>query len=969
MNLAARIVYLALTLVAVPLSASAELQPPVSNYSVTSWVDRDGVPIGTVYAIAQDHRGYLWLGTAGGLIRFDGFRFSPASQLVRGTLPSSAVGALSVTADDALLVGFATGEVRRIRNLEVLPVQTPEQRLGRIDAVVQDHTGSVWAIADGRARRFNERTWEVVPVGTPPARVINAYVGRDHNLYLATGRGIFQHSASGEITQLSSDFAYAVSQARMGDVWVTHPIYGFVRARDSRHDETLIGNGYRAIHDQDDRLWVATIGKGLWRIQHDKEHGKSRIELAPVPGLPDDSAQALLADRDGNLWVGTPTGLHRLSRKQLSAVANAGPVLSAEATREGTGVWAGTLFDGLLRFVRDGDTWKRTVHSARDVIVRSLHRDRAGTLWIGTNRGLGRLMDDRLQFVAGAPRFNVSWLTADTRGRLWLGDRARLYQYADRRLAQVQIPATTPPVSFAAGARNGGLWLAFADGSFGALDAQRRLRHLQGVAEFGRQNRLIYAIVEDSEGHVWIGASDGLHRYASDRVSSVRLSSDWPGNQVWAIVEDRERFLWLNTDFGVLRIHPNELARAVEDPTYQVRYRLFDGNDGLGGASVEYLRAAQADDGTLWFSRGGVLTALDPNALRSNDHVAAHPVRIQSVTTEQGSFDMTTGSALAPGTRRLDVNFSMLNLSPTPRLRFRHRLEGFEAEWRDAGTRPAASYTNLSPGAYKLVVEAYSTEGTFGTPAVWEFRVPPTLYQTSSFRVAAVLAVAVAIGVAWWLRTRMVRRQFAAVLAERARMSREIHDTLLQGVVGIALQLDHLEQTQTRDPRENRNRFERLRLQLEAYVRDARRSILDLRSPVLEQQTFEEALNEVGIRLTTDTNIQFSVGVKGKPRQCSPRMENELLRIAHEAIANAVRHSHANSIHVELRFEDQAVVLRVTDDGCGFNVERAASAPHAQFGLVSMRERAKTLGGELRVETGMHRGTDIEAVFPLRVTM
>jgi signal transduction histidine kinase len=212
----------------------------------------------------------------------------------------------------------------------------------------------------------------------------------------------------------------------------------------------------------------------------------------------------------------------------------------------------------------------------------------------------------------------------------------------------------------------------------------------------------------------------------------------------------------------------------------------------------------------------------------------------------------------------------------------------------------------------------------------------------------------------------MVHRQFAAVLAERARVSREIHDTLLQGVVGIALQLDHLEQTQTGDSKENARRFERLRLHLEAYVRDARRSILDLRSPVLEQQTFEGALNEIGARLTADTNIDFSVEVKGKPRGCSPRMENELLRIAHEAIANAVRHSHASAIHVQLRFEEQSVALRVTDDGCGFNVERVAADSHARFGLVSMKERAKTLGGELRVDTAVHRGTDVEAVFPIR---
>ena len=959
-------VVLALALLVAPLVSGADAQAPLSNYAVTSWADRDGVPIGTVYAIAQDHSGYLWLGTAGGLVRFDGLRFSPAADVIRGALPSSAVGAVSVMADGSLLVGFVTGEVRRIRGVELLPVAEPEHTLGRIDAVVEDRTGTIWAIADGRAYRQRDRRFEVVAIGSPTPRVVNAYVAPDRTLYLATGRGLFRQTGTGAFQQLSYDFVYAASQGR-GELWVTHPLYGFVRASDSMRDAALIGNGYRAIHDRDGSLWVATIGKGLWRVQIDPGTRPGRIRVAPFPALPDDSAQALFEDREGNIWVGTPTGLHRLTRKPLAPIVNAGPILTAEATTEGSGVWAGTLLDGLIRFVREGDGWRRTVHSPRNVVIRSLHRDVAGTLWIGTNAGLARLVDDRLQFVtrpAGAPQ--IAWLTSDIRGALWLGDGRRLFQFSGDQLSEVKTWRHPQPVAFAVADRQGRLWVALGDGTIQAIDSQGNARGV-GSDGLATTHRVVYCIFEDIRGDVWFGASDGLHRYAGDRLSTVTLSSDWPENQVWAIVEDDQRFLWLNTDLGVLRIHPDELMKATADPGYRMHYRVFDGHDGLGGASVEYLRAARGSNGTLWFSRGGVLTAVDPGALPSTDQIARNPVRIESVTTEQGPFDLRAGGALAAGTRRLDVNFSVLHLSPAPRLRFRHRLEGFESDWRDAGTRPVASYTNLSPGAYRLVVEAFSTEGPFGSAAVWEFRVPPTLSQSPTFRATTVLAAGLIVGLAWWMRTRIVRRQFAAVLAERARVSREIHDTLLQGVVGIGLQLDHLEQSQTGDPAENARRFQRLRLLLEGYVREARRSILDLRAPSLERRSFEDALNDIGARLTANTNIQFMVTVKGKPRGCSARMENELLRIAHEAIANAVRHSSANSIQVQLRFEDAWVALRVTDDGCGFNVERVATASPPQFGLVSMKERAKMLGGELRVETAAHRGTDVEAVLPVRV--
>jgi signal transduction histidine kinase len=424
----------------------------------------------------------------------------------------------------------------------------------------------------------------------------------------------------------------------------------------------------------------------------------------------------------------------------------------------------------------------------------------------------------------------------------------------------------------------------------------------------------------------------------------------------------------VNTDLGLLRIHPDELAKAA-DPAHRIRYQFFDGTDGLAGASVEYLRAARSSDSTVWFARGGALTAVEPGTVSPGNPVIPATVQIDSVATERGGLDISTAHDLSAGTRRLDFTFSILHLSPTPRVRFRHRLDGFDRDWRDAGTRTTASYTNLPPGSYRLIVEAYSTQGTFGQPATWSFELPPTLYETQAFRVFALCAVSMIVVIAWWLRTRIVRRQFAAVLAERARVSREIHDTLLQGVLGISLHLDHLEHALPSGDAENRSRFERLRLQLEAYIRDARQSILDLRSPVLEHRSFEEALNDLADRLTADSGIRFTVKVRGKPRECPARVENELMRIAHEAIVNAVRHSGGTAIQVELRFDDSAIVLRVTDDGHGFDLERASSFDSKRFGLQSMKERAKSFGGDLSVVTGLDRGTDVEAVFPMRATV
>ena len=948
-----------------PAARAAELQPPLAEYLVTSWSDRDGVPIGTVYAVAQDASGYLWLGTESGLVRFDGFRFIPATAVVKGALPPTGATAVGTTPRGSILVGFSGGEVVRIDSRAAQAERLRGQSLGRIDALVEDNGGTTWVVAQGRAYRHVDRQWEEVAVDSTRARIVNAYRGPSGRLYLTSGQGVYGETAArGVFEQLSMDFAYAASEGPHGDVWSTHPVYGIVHARGASNHQARLGNGYRMIHDRDGHLWVATIGKGLWRVRLTAA-GSREIDVAPAPALPGDAAQALFEDRERNIWIGTPTGLHRLTRKPLTPVANAGPILAIEATDGDPGIWAGTLFDGLVRFSHAGGTWQRTIHSGPDVIVRSFHRDRAGTIWLGTAGGLARLERDHPALVARPPLSpNVLWLTSDYKGTLWLGDRRRLFTYRNGRLEQTTEPWAERPVELGASDRQGRLWFAFGDGSIGVLDTAGAFRQVPGLVSGPRR---VHVMFQDSSGTVWVGASDGLFRFRDGQLREVQLSSEWPGNQVWAIVEDDQRFLWVNTDLGLLRIEPGELARA-SDASHRLRYQFFDGNDGLAGASVEYLRAVKGNDSTVWFARGGALTAIDPGGLQPTAAVPA-AVQIESVATDRGALDIATKPTLSAGTRRLDVTFSVLHLSPTPRLRFRHRLEGFDRDWRDAGTRNTASYMNLPPGSYRLVVEAYSTQGTFGRAATWAFELPPALYETRAFRILALLAVSMIVVAAWWLRTRLVRRQFAAVLAERARVSREIHDTLLQGVLGISLHLDHLEHAPAMDETENRRRFGRLRLQLEAYIRDARQSILDLRSPVLEHRTFEEALNELAARLTADTGMHFSVKVRGKPRECPPRVENELLRIAHEAIVNAVRHSGGDSIQVELRFDDTAIVLRVADDGHGFDLERASSLEPARFGLLSMQERAKTFGGKLSIVTSIQRGTDVEAVFPMRAVV
>jgi len=215
------------------------------------------------------------------------------------------------------------------------------------------------------------------------------------------------------------------------------------------------------------------------------------------------------------------------------------------------------------------------------------------------------------------------------------------------------------------------------------------------------------------------------------------------------------------------------------------------------------------------------------------------------------------------------------------------------------------------------------------------------------------------------VRIRMVRREFAAVLAERLRLGREIHDTLLQNLVGLALQFDALADGVGTVTADARHRLIRIRKQVEGYVREARQSVYELRSPSPPTcPDLAESLTAFGAQMASGT-MTFETHVEGEPPEYSAKLRRAVTRIGQEAITNAVRHADATRIRLDLRFEPGAIVLCVADDGCGFDVDRVQSEAADHYGLVSMRERAEDIGAQLDVTSEKGRGTIVQLWAPL----
>src|SRR5262249_12390659 len=298
---------------------------------------------------------------------------------------------------------------------------------------------------------------------------------------------------------------------------------------------------------------------------------------------------------------------------------------------------------------------------------------------------------------------------------------------------------------------------------------------------------------------------------------------------------------------------------------------------------------------------------------------------------------------------------------------FRHKLEGIDSKWVDNGDSRQASYAHVPAGRYTFRVSATTigNDDWSEQPAVWTFAVQPMWYQTPIFYTAVLLTAAAGLWASWRLRVRQIRSHFAAVLAERARVGREIHDTLLQSLVGTALEIDHLSTELNKPLKRIKQELDRIRGQVDHSVGEAQQFIWDLRSPDLEESDLAGTLQDRLDRITAASHLAFHFVTVGTPRRLPAHVQRQVVRIAQEAVVNAVRHAGASELQVELSDLDEAVHVRVVDNGRGFDPDATQPPGTGHWGLSIMRERAEQIGGTFTISSRPDGGTAIQLRAPL----
>jgi signal transduction histidine kinase/ligand-binding sensor domain-containing protein len=962
-----------LALCTLPAVVTAGTQPPPTiRYALAAWSSEQS---GDVLAIAQDLDGYLWLGTPDGLVRFDGTRFRRPALTGNGAVPARLVTALAGSSQGGLWVAFAgAGGVARIDRGGVTRYSPGDSSPSGVNALLEDRRGTVWAATAHGLFRYEDNRWSRLTDadGYDGREALSVYEDRAGRVWVGAVRGIYRYDGSRlRLVDSTATYVDSLIEDDSGSIWVTDrtAIVRKLGTSDRLRLDPRIHlplPGYRIVRDGRGGLLVASFSGGLFRLA-DPTGAHPLLEAVEYERRMRGSPRALYRDRDNNIWVGMRGGLLHLSQ---STFQSAGPLdgLNKDGVRT-----AAVAADGSI-WIATTQALNRLAGSSRQSFAlsqtRVLHADRSGAMWVATDQvvgryAMGRLIKERIPDVQAnrvnglATTADALWLCTVSRGVLsWNGSTLTSYR---------QVGDSGGACSSILADRSGRVWAGFANGVV-ALYEQGRVRML--TERDGLARGLVWQIVQGNDDAVWFATSGGVSRYQHGRFTSATTANAPITGVVPMLVEDAQDYVWLGVRSGaaLMRFRAGEMDMIEKEPNHHLAYMLYGERDGLEPGTLMWQNGAAAVRdmaGRIWVVNGSSMTIIDPLQLREGR--PASPPSLEAVIVNGERVHDPAAVRRFANRSTVQIEYAALNLSATSELRFRHLLDGVDADWvYDSGDQ-RSTYANLRAGDYRFRVS--TTEGGPWTESsLWAFTVDPPFYLRGWFLITAGTVLVGGIAATARLRVRGIRTRYALVIAERTRLGREIHDTLLQSLAALGPELEALA---TRVPSREGGvvaELRRLRRQVDRSVRDARESILELRRQVLSTPRLAESLARLADETETRHGVRPTVAVVGhRPSNASPDVDLHLFRIAQEAVTNAVRHGHPTRIDISVSYDERQVALTIADDGCGFDAQAQTckSQDNEHFGLISMRERAEQMGGALRIESVPGTGTTVQAVVGL----
>ena len=982
---------LLLLLVLSPCLSAVSATVSLSEYQKQEWQVEDGLPQSELRAITQVPGGRLLIATYGGVASFDGLRFSPIHVDATDRAASEAVNSLLVSRRGDLWIG--TDDRGIIRQTAGAAINVSEQAglyQERIRGLFEDSTGTIWAATDNGIERITvhdgtQTVQLLAKLGPVSGDITTPFAEDGHGgIFVLTSDGVFHLTSRGvhthvvehhELHNKVAGDAVAIYYDGRGVVWIGLRD-GLVRltpspGKDEYTQEAVAGFKKEVtalVGDYQGNMWVGTIDHGLCRVS-----GSRFSCWTTKDGLADNNVRSLFEDDEHNLWVGLASG--GLARWRVAALIplrdepqemrDVQPAAILEDHSEN--LWIGTWGKGLFR-LKEG-RFLREPLPGNSTAIRTLAEDAAGNVWIGTwFNGLFRYDGVGFQhFLLGRESLTdaVSALLSDKQGGLWVGTYTGLLHYADAIPAKNKgiLLLKDKLITCLAQSDDGAVLVGTSAGLYRVRGDEVRM--VEGLS-----HPYVLSISIDNARNVWVGTKGGgLDSLQGDHAFHLNTLNGMMGYTTFSVLDDGQGFLWMGTSRGIVRVQRQQLKELAQQKRKRLDYVLLGKADGM--PSSECLGVAQPNstrtrDGSLWFAtaKGLVHTNLEGAILP-----AAHPAQLTGVLLDDVSAATTDKLELSPGLEDLVFQFNSQNLANPAQMEFRYKLDGYDRDWTVTRSR-GAHYRKLPPGHYHFLVEARNAGSAWNdTIASTAVHQQPYFYQAWWFY--ALLCALTAAGAVRLFHWRLVRAkgELGVVLEERNRIAREWHDTLMAGFAAISWQMETTARLLGSETSPAAKACELARNMVRHCQAEARRILWDLRENQEATGPLSSALSNALRPLSAKQGIDMQLQVEGQEVALAPGCVHHLVCIGQEAVTNALRHAVPNIISVHLQYHADWLSLSVKDDGCGFRTSDKHAELHGHFGIPVMEERARKLGGSLRVETSAGNGTEILVHVPFQMQL
>ena len=789
--------------------------------------------------------------------------------------------------------------------------------------------------------------------------------------------------------------------------------------------QSLTGDVVQAFcEDPSGGVWIGTW-EGLNLVRHSADGSTNRsvhrfLHSATDPRtLSHNTVHAILVDRSGVMWVGTrgggvsyretaPPKFRLYKHDPFRPKGFPGGQVRAIVT-DADGFWVGTTGGGIAHITHaTGEVLALRHHPAVSASlgsndVRTLAIDREGVLWVGTyGAGLVRVLRNRSTGTIRAMRFDTGPSTSnqvfaflqDRHDRYWVGTQNGIVQFrgvdrSGRKPAAIRHWRSNVDDSTRISHRivrllfedsRGIIWA----GTYGGLDRidppSDRVKSYRAVPDKpgSISHNVVVAACEDAAGFIWFGTmGGGLNRFdpRTDSFVSLDERSGLPNSYVYGILRDGEGSLWLSsnrglTRFQALRWHPGMAADSTAG-----LFRSYSVKDGL--QSNEYNAGASWADasGELYFGGIGGLNSffpsdvrdidVDPTVLITGFQVFDRRIDLDSAVAASGVLHLTFSQ------NYFSVEAASLDFAHPESNRYAFLLEGFDEEWRNAGTRRYAAYTNLAHGEYTLRVRGTNRDGVWSSrEAALRLNISPPYWHTWWFRSVAVTLIALAVAGALTIRRRvkrneqMARQRFLRQLiesqeGERKRIAAELHDSLGQNL----LLIKNRALLGLGDESGAREQFQEISGLASRTIREVREISYDLRPYQLDRLGLTKAIRAACRQVEESTQIDLTAAVEIIDGLVPQDLEINVYRIVQEGLTNIVKHAQASAAGVIIRRVDRSVVIEISDNGRGFTP--SAHGQSTGLGLSGIRERASMLGGTAEITSSPGNGTRASVEIPI----